>query len=93
MGKVKQQSMVMLVQVTMQTYVKGSRGSGKVIDGITYARRKVTAAKVMVKVAVNYRRSMIKKSKYIQPIDGERSIWSQSQHRKYGDTVRSKFQV
>ena len=60
MGKVKQKSMVMLVQVTMQTYVKGSRGSGKVIDGITYARRKVTAAKVMVKVAVNYRRSMIK---------------------------------
>ena len=67
MGKVKQKSMVMLVQVTMQTYVKGSRGSGKVIDGITYTRRKVTAAKVMVKVAVNYRRSMIKKSKYIQP--------------------------
>ena len=79
-GKVKQKSMVMLVQVTMQTYVKGSRGSGKVIDGITYARRKVTAAKVMVKVAVNYTRSLIQKSKYIQPIDRERSMWSRSQH-------------
>ena len=53
---------------------------GKVIDGITYARRKVTTAKVMVKVAVNYTRSPISKSKYIQqPIDGERSIWSHSQ--------------
>ena len=52
---------------------------GKVIEGITYARRKVTTAKVMVKVAVNYTRSPISKSKYIQPIDGERSIWSHSQ--------------
>ena len=37
-------------------------------DGITYARRKVTTAKVMVKVAVNYTRSLIQKSKYIQPL-------------------------
>ena len=52
---------------------------GKVIDGITYARRKVTTAKVMVKVAVNYTLSLNQKSKCIQRIDGERSIWSQCQ--------------
>ena len=61
--------MVMLVRVTMQTHVKGIHGrwQGQL--------RKVTAAKVMVKVAVNYTRSTIKKFKiYFQPIDGERSI-------------------
>ena len=53
----------------MQTHVKGSHGSGKVIDRITYARHKVTIPKVMVKVGLNYTRSSYQKSKCLQPID------------------------
>ena len=80
-GKVKQKSMVMLVRVTMQTHVKGSRGSGKV-------RRRDHLRKAQGHHGQGHGQgrselhtlSLIQKSKYIQPIDRERSIWSRSQH-------------